>query len=488
MRIAPTFCLIVFLFSVCCVAEAADFELPADADFSPMSWVDAFAALHRKMSVEYAFSTWKKVDWTTLKRKYGDVVAEAQKGNDRSRYAAALKAYVLSLPDGHVSIRGGDYRKAMSAALKGSYGITLALVDGGRVVVGYVDAASAAARGGIEAGAEILTWNNETIKDRLRRMEVDALVESGIATDVQMALRRCQRLTRDVVGATARISYRNPLDGRERNIELTAYDDRLSLLNGVNFIFPADFESPTVEYRLLSGNYGYLRIKAIIDLDAVRSGTDDPHMLFGTVYDKFHEAMDYFVKRNVQGVIVDLRGNAGGSDQLASRLAGFFYRDKAFYERQMYFNALTNRFELRTFVDYSDEIVDALYIEPQSPYVDRPVIAIVDPGTISSGEGLAMGIQNAEKGHVVGFYGTNGSFGMTGGEVDMPGGIHISYPYGRSLNEEGAIQLDSRNGEGGVSPDFIVPVTSENAVRLARGEDVLLEYAERKLQELSAKR
>lgn len=67
----------------------------------------------------------------------------------------------------------------------------------------------------------------------------------------------------------------------------------------------------------------------------------------------------------------------------------------------------------------------------------------------------------------------------------MPEGIDIRYPYGRSLNKEGVIQLDSRNGVGGISPDFVVPMTSENAIRFAKGEDVLLEYAEKKLHDLT---
>ncbi len=485
-------CMFAFLFFLCAGVAADGFKSPPEADFSDMNWTEAFEALHKKMSAEYAFSEWKNIDWVALKKKYGEIIAKAEKKKQLSAYENALKEYTLSLPDGHVAIYGGNYQKNMTADIKASYGITLASVENDRIIVNYVDETSAAAKAGIKVGAEILSWNNTKIDEQLTKTIVSSLVHNGIATDEQLALRRCQRLARDAVGSEASISYRNPSnDGKNsliKSVRLTAYDDQMRLLNKSNFIVSSGFNLPTIEHKILSEKYGYLLIKAILSLEAIQSGETDPNKQFGAVYDKFKEVLAYFMKNNVQGLIIDLRGNAGGSDELASRLSGFFYQEKVFYERQSYFNMLTNKFELQTFCDYSDDVVDALYIEPQNIYFNKPVIAIVDPGTISSGEGVAMGIQNSANGYVIGFYGTNGSFGMTGGEVAMPEDIEIHYPYGSSLNKEGIIQLDSRNGVGGISPDFVVPMTSENAIRFAKGEDVLLEYAEKKLHELTKAR
>lgn len=59
----------------------------------------------------------------------------------------------------------------------------------------------------------------------------------------------------------------------------------------------------------------------------------------------------------------------------------------------------------------------------------------------------------------------------------MPGGCTISYPFGRSIDENGVIQLDSRNGSGGVAPNPKVPKTLENVLAFAAGTDVELQYA-----------
>lgn len=66
---------------------------------------------------------------------------------------------------------------------------------------------------------------------------------------------------------------------------------------------------------------------------------------------------------------------------------------------------------------------------------------------------------------------------MAGAEVKMPGRITINYPFGQSLDKDKDIQLDSRNGIGGVSPSIRIPMTEENALRIANGEDVELEEA-----------
>ena len=96
-----------------------------------------------------------------------------------------------------------------------------------------------------------------------------------------------------------------------------------------------------------------------------------------------------------------------------------------------------------------------------------------------------MGIRNLPQGRTVGFFGTNGSFGLAGDEARMPGDLEVHFPFGHSRNDAMEIQLDSReDGVGGVLPTDHVPMTPENALRMAQGEDVELEYAVRLMEEL----
>jgi carboxyl-terminal processing protease len=194
------------------------------------------------------------------------------------------------------------------------------------------------------------------------------------------------------------------------------------------------------------------------------------------LFNRFREAIASFVAARVPGVIVDLRGNFGGSDELSANLSGFFYSTPSFYESQAYYDKRNGQF-LGLTLDDLPALVENLTINPQTPYFGGPVVALVNPGTISSGEGPAAAIARLPNGRVIGFHGTNGSFGMVGGNIALPGGYGISYPFGRSLGQNGVVQLDSRNGVGGVAPNPRVPKTLENVLAFAAGSDVELKFA-----------
>ena len=83
----------------------------------------------------------------------------------------------------------------------------------------------------------------------------------------------------------------------------------------------------------------------------------------------------------------------------------------------------------------------------------------------------------------LGFYGTNDSYGLTGSEAAMPGGLTVAWPAGQSLDHDRNIQIDSRNGAGGIEPTIRIPMTRENALMVARGEDVELREAIRIFKE-----
>ena len=59
----------------------------------------------------------------------------------------------------------------------------------------------------------------------------------------------------------------------------------------------------------------------------------------------------------------------------------------------------------------------------------------------------------------------------------LPDALSIHYPYGRSVDVNGIVQIDSRNGVGGILPKVRVPRTFDNVMAFARGEDVELRYA-----------
>ena len=457
------------------------FGYPDSANYGTLSWTGAFAAAHDKFSSEYAFTDWKGIDWPALYDRFFPRITQAQADGDQKAYYQALHEYVCSIPDRHVSL--GAANEAVPIALGndlagGGFGMAVAELTDWRVIAGAVAPNGPADRVGMVAGAEILTWGGVPARTAIGGINVGAVpykILAGLigqekpqATSEHYRLEQARLLVRGPIDSTVRVVFRNPGSSVSRTATLTAVDDGGASFKLLDFAKQAEL-SDQIDYRILPEGYGYVRVRLEKDLQ-------NPNGYPTRLYERFKEAISTFVTAAVPGVIVDIRGNFGGSDDFAADMAGFFYTDPAFYEYQEYFDKRTGGF-LRITVSDKDGIVDHLSIDPQTPHYGGPVVALVNPTTHSSGEGPAMGISRAPNGHVIGFHGTGGSFGMVGGSIGMPGGYSIEYPYGRTLDEHGVIQLDSRNGVGGVAPNPRVPMTLENVLAYAAGTDVELQYA-----------
>jgi len=464
------------------------FQYPDPADYRALAWTDAFKAAHDKFSREYAFGDWKGVDWSGLSGRFLPRIALAQAVGDEKAYYPALHEYVCSIPDGHISLSAGN--AAVPAALGkelagGGFGVAVAELDDWRVIAAAVVPNGPAESAGIAAGAEIVSWEGRPVKAAIGRIVVGAVPfkvltgavggESPQATTEHERLEKVRLLTRGPVGAAVQVEFKNPGSAASQTAVLTAVDDAGQGLSLVNFAKRPDL-SDRIDSRILPEGYGYVLVRMELDLS-------DPGGYPTRIFQKFREAIASFVAAGVPGVIVDLRGNYGGSDKFAADMCGFFTAAPSFYEQQEYYDKRTGTFLWYTVDEQSpDPFVDNLSITPQAPFFGGPVVVLVNPGTISSGEGPAMGIARLPQGRVIGFHGTNGSFGMVGGQIAMPGGYTIGYPFGRSVDQHGTVQLDSRNGIGGVAPNPRVPKTLDNVLAFAAGIDVELQYAVRYLR------
>ena len=458
------------------------FSYPDLADYSALSWTDAFKAAHGKFSREYAFGEWKGVDWPSLYSRYENRIMQAQAAADESAYYLALHQYLFSIPDGHLGLTAKN--SAVPTALAkaragGGFGMAVAELDDRRVIAAAVIRGAQADLAGIAVGAEIIGWGGQAARVAIGNIDVGAIPykiltgapggEAPQATREHYRLEQARLLTRGAIGDVIEVVFRNPASPISRTTSLVAVEDGGQTFSLLNFAARPEI-SDQIDYRILPQGYGYVLVRMELDL----SNPADPTR----IYQEFRKAVSSFVSAKVPGVIIDLRGNYGGSDQLAADICGFFYATPSFYEAQEYFDKRDGRFLRITLPERGpDPFVSELSIMPQSPHYAGPVVVLVNPFTKSSGEGPPLYISQLASGKVIGFHGTNGSFGMVGGSIALPAGYAIEYAFGRSIDQRGRIQLDSRDGVGGVAPNPRVPMTMDNALAFAAGTDVVLDYA-----------
>jgi carboxyl-terminal processing protease len=434
--------------------------IPDTQDFSAVPWPEAFEKLHDHLSRAYALGTWKRIDWKALHDATAPKIVEATGKNDRAAFYVALREYLWSLHDGHVSLLGSD-GGLRGDATRGGYGLALIKLDDGRTISHVLIEDGPAARQGMKWGARILSWNGLAVDDAAA--QTSTLWDwAPSATNESTRLARLRLLTRSPVGTTATVVFQNPDERLERTATLVAMDDGFKARPGP---VPSDPITDTnIDWHMLPEGFGYVKIRA--EMPFLKQLL--PHRVMS-------RAVAEFIKAGAKGVVIDVRTNPGGADKLVSEMMGFFVDTPQFFEHAAYYSEATSRFERQD--------AGTLSVEPRSPHFAGPIVVLVNEWCASACEFIPL-IAQRGGGHVVGFYGTHGSFGMAGAEVKMPDGLTVEYPGGQSLDKNGVVQLDSDwSLEGGVTPDIRVPLTMDTVrAQFLDGRDVVLETAVRTLQ------
>jgi len=471
-------------------AAGTAYSGPVGEDLSGLSWTEAFDALHAKISREYAFTGWKHIAWPALAAKYRPAIAKAQAAGDAQAYYLTLCRFIHELRDGHASTAAFDAgaQQVVDAAMQelagGGFGLVATRLESGGVVASWLQPDGPAARAGVTAGARIVAWGGRPVEAALTR--TSTALSPSQATNGRRDRERLRFLVRAPVGTVKTLTFRNRGAGAPRTVRLRALDDDFVTLDRTDerSILAHGWPEKLVVHEILPGNVGYVRLYLETDLPAEQSGDHTPTL------ELFRSAMDDFIDAGVAGLIVDIRGNSGGVDQTSADILGSFFAPPALYEYSDVFNTVTGSFEIWRLDPLTAAPIAAgegIWIEPVARRYAGPVVALVDNGCLSSGEGLAMGIKRLPNGRVAGFHGTNGSFGMAGDIVLMPLDIEVKWPFGRSLDARKVVQIDARNGRGGVTPNVRVPMTWTNVLRQSRGRDVVLEYGLRALEEMRAR-
>lgn len=444
-------------------------NLTPPADLRNLSWTEAFGSLNALMEERYAFTQWRGADFSVLNATYAPLVAAAEKDGDKAAYYRALRGYLYAIPDGHVLVvaeSGGDFG-AKYTDIGGGYGLSLVQLTSGDVVVGHVENGSAAERAGIRTGDEVTGWNGKEIHAAINDTSLIWAVKKP-STEEGVQLQKTRLLARAPVGTPASVKITYGAVQHPRTLNLTAYDDRYgSLTQGTFFLgtlindigadnpltdIQPQLSAEPVAVRTLPGGYTYIAVY---------------EESYG-VYRPFRAAVMNAVQNRSPGIVIDLRYNKGGDDNLAACMAGWFVKEPVLYEYLTKYDNGSGRFTP----------LAKVWVRPQEGRYEGLVALLVSPDTISSGEGLPNVFSRTGTGAIVAFYGTNGAFGLNNVRALMPEGLIVLFPDGASLDADGEIQVDSNASlAGGIAPTVRVPLDADTLARSMAGEDVQLAYA-----------
>jgi len=435
-------------------------------DLGNLSWSDAFRETCAYMKERYAFTEWRGVDWDALYAAYAPKIAEAEENKDNAAYYRTLREFVYAIPDGHVLVLSPDDFGAKHTDIGGGYGFGVARLDTGEVIVTYVANGSDAERAGIRFGDEVVSWNGRPVGEAI---DATSIIWTPIkpSTAEGILLHKLRFLTRAPVGTPVEIGIAGPADSVPRTVNLTATDDGYETLArtsiflgrevndgaaGSSAELKAMITNETVITRTLPGGIAYIAV----------------YEEFYDVYQPFKAAMKDAIADGAPGIVIDLRFNRGGDDNLAAAYAGWFVDRPVFYEYGTTYDPGTGE----------PAVLWESWTRPRPDRYEGPVALLVGPYTISSGEGLPKVFAESGTGAIVSWYGTNGAFGMESLGPVLPLGIMTAFPTGASLDEHGRIQVDSNASlAGGVAPTVRVPMNEDTLARAMAGEDVQLSYA-----------
>lgn len=422
------------------VIDLIEPDRAALVDLSGLAYDEAFNELVDILSREYAFTEYKEIDWEALREEFLPHFEDAAATNNPRAYRLALRDFAWSIPDGHISapIDITDFRMATS----GGIGISIREVEDGRVIVNYVTEGSPAAEAGITVGTEIIAIDDTPIKE---------VIDNAVAWPAPFSTEHYQRLqqmryaTRFPIGAEVSVTFVDADRG-----EITA--EMEAIAESASFSFSSfnrgrtGFELP-VEYELLGSGYVHAKIYSF----------SDNSLLTVQLWERMLRSLN---EGSVEGVIIDMRQNSGGSGFLADQMAAYFFDEPLVLGNTARYSEERGEF----YIDPRSE--DRFYLPAEELRYHGPVALIVGPECLSACEFFAYNMTLQDRAAIVGYYPTGGLGGSVR-DLLMPGNERFRYTIGRALDPEGEIHIEGK----GVAPTMRIPVTEE--VLLADGDPLL---------------
>jgi carboxyl-terminal processing protease len=388
---------------------------------TPNARAAGFDAVAQMVQQRYVDPQFNGVDWAAVQARYRQRVLQAP---DDESYWAELNRMVGELRDAHTRVLSPMDLKA-TRMQRGFHGVSVEAHNGRWWVTGVAGQLQAALLG-VRPGQEVLAVDDQPVAAWWQQQLAQA---PGSSTPRAQELLVNRALNRGAVGSERRLTLRGS-DGQQRTLRLRIDPGFL----------------PEVRAHKLADGTGYLRFNGF--QPALAS--------------ELRAAIEYLA--DSQRLVLDLRGNPGGSQALTMQLLGWFLPPGSAGR------VITRDNQRLTALLGLLDVTPKLDIPAQPQRLSQPMAVLVDQASASGAELMAGVLQAKGRARLFGSTSCGCLLAVRGGE-DLPGG-------GRLVLSEVDLSIDNRiRVEGvGIQPDE--PVWADPASALL-GDDKVLAAARR---------
>ncbi len=392
--IALAACLVVLIFAAAFVS--------AQTESSPQIRQKTFEKIWKTVNEKFYDANFGGIDWKAARERYAPQVAQVKTD---AEFYKLMEKMLGEFKVSHLQVITPDTIARLREP-GATTGLVLRQIEN-QVVIGNLLENSSAAKAGLKIGFVITKINGEAVKN----------------------LADAKRKLSGLPNTSVNISYSIETDEeRETTLTRTPLSDKDSQNLGGGLRLYSHFES-----RLLPGNVGYLHFTNFLAI----------------LNPRIQSAMESF--KTTSGIIIDLRGNGGGDDSVALKIANMLF-DK----------------ETQLMITKTRKGDDFYYKAKPSknPFPGRVAI-IVDETSGSASEQIAAGLQESKRAFIVGK--TTKGADLDSRSEELPIKALFLYPYGQPRTPKGIV-IEGR----GVIPDREVNLTRTD---LLAGRDAQLEAA-----------
>ncbi|TAG04183.1 MAG: hypothetical protein EAZ43_05595 [Betaproteobacteria bacterium] len=378
---------------------------------------DALNFVWQTIHDRYCRADYNGVDWIAARTKWEPIALNA--ANDDA-FWEALDQMAGELGDAHTRVESPSAVQRRRAQQSVSLGLGLRVIEG-QLVVGAVHRESDAFWAGVRPGMVVLQIDTIDALKRWTQWQTTSRKSSTPQAEARWPLRQLNALAQQSSSGVVRMVF-------ARELSANVHADKLETDRIDAFLKPRQASArPTLFHRVLPSGIGYIRLSAFSEslrtplLAAIAEFKDTP------------------------ALILDLRGNGGGSAAMSEALIGAFFKEKT----------LIGRTETRSGqpVSFAFGAIKLTTPERHVPgradaYTGR-VVVLIDGLSASASEATAAALQSTGRAKVVGET-SCGCLLAYLGYASVPGGGELAY------SEIGLSTAQGERVEGrGVVPDVL---------------------------------